>query len=149
MKRPSAQEIKKVWLTPGLVVTVGIAILGGLWGLSRQVTTHVVEAKQVQFESIEQRVKVVEWAESDYNQVAVYEEGKKVSRSLRKIDTIFKQNIRNDSLKKIKEKEIELSRASRDSSQKVQAKAMKSMDSTNVVQTQTLQKILKLLDTTQ
>ncbi len=140
------RSLLKDWLTPGLVI---VALAAGYRYVSIQEVKEEkkdAENKALQFENAKQRVKVIEWAESDYNQIAVYEEGKKVTKSLKLIDTIFKQRIEDDSLKKIREARIEISRASRDSSQKVQAQAMKRMDSINVIQTQTMQLILEKLD---
>ncbi len=133
------KEKTKGWRTPSLVVTIGSMILGGLWGLSRQVTTHEVKSEQLQFQTVEQRVKVVEWAESDYNQVAVYEEGKKISKAYSLLDTLFKERIRDDSIKKIKDAIIEKSRASRDSSQRVQAQ-------NDIIQNETMRLILEKLN---
>ena len=144
------QKIKD-WITPALVVSIGSGIIGCIIWIAELLLENkeiMIENKQLQFETVEQRVKTKNHVNTPFNPVnsyiqaeknieqgkALLEQGVKLDSSYALMDKIFKQKIIDDSLKLITTKKVEISRAQRDSSQRATA--------------QTMQLILKKLDTT-
>ncbi len=139
----------KSWFTPTLVLAIGSALLTGIGWIINVVVDNkeiMIENEHKMFESVEQRIKTKAHIDEPYNPVNSYIQGNELLEQQAQINEIFKENKKNDSIKKVIEIRIGKSRASRDSSQKVQAQTMKRMDSVNIIQTQTLQLILKKLD---
>ncbi len=84
---------------------------------------------ELMFENSRQRVKIIEFSESDYNPISVYEQGKKIEKSFGLIDTIFKQHRKDDSIKKIDKKRIVKSREARDSVNRLILQKLSKLDS--------------------
>lgn len=131
------QKIKD-WITPALVVSIGGAIITGIIFIFNAVVENnriQVENKQLMFESVEQRVETKDHVNTPYNPVNAYKQSVELTEQTVKVDSAL-ASVKKLIADKAAEKErVDASRSSRDSSQRVQAEA--------------IQKILKLLDTTQ
>lgn len=139
------KEKTRGWRTPGFIIAIGSLIITGIGFVFNAVVENnkiQVENRQLQFQSVEQRVKTSEHVNTPYTPVNLYIQGEKMLEQTILIEKVLKDNRINDSLRRIDKIIVNKSRASRDSSQIIQAQKAEE-------QALTMKKILKFLDTTQ
>ena len=148
-KKQTWKEKIHKWITPSIIIGFGSAMLTGLWWVNQKVIEDIelrIKQKEIMFETPEQRIKTKVHINTPYNPVNAYIQSVELTEQSIKVDSTLNvvQKIINDT--KDREERIAKSRASRDSSQRVQAEQARIQSEQLKSNSEMLGKILKKID---
>jgi len=131
------RERAKPWVNPGLIITIGgtlITIIAFLFNAIIENTEVQMENKQLQFQSVEQRVKTKDHVDSPYNPVNAYKQSVELTEQTAIVQGILEDSREKDSINKLKEVEKDKSRDARDSVNRLILEELKSLKKRDTTQ---------------